>query len=101
MCGLEADMQRTQQLQSLQIGDRVRITKTRNQNLSQWIGKTATVTGINGETISVAAGDGKEKKHLTLKKGWYELIPENFLEEIENQESAVQKPKHRQRKGCL
>ncbi|WP_243458312.1 hypothetical protein [Nostoc sp. UIC 10630] len=87
--------------QQLQIGVRVCITKTRTQNLSQWVGKTATVTGINGETISVAAGDGREKKHLTLKKGWYEVIPENFLEETERSEEAVQKPKGRQCKGCL
>lgn len=46
MCGLEPDMQRTQQLQSLQIGEglrptigqRVHILKTRTQNLSQWVG---------------------------------------------------------------
>ncbi|WP_180269982.1 hypothetical protein [Nostoc linckia] len=125
MCGLEPDMQRTEQLQiddeslsgvrlsvhapspsiertqQLRLGNRIRITKTRTQNLSHWIGKTATVTGINGETISVAAGEGKEKKHLTLKKGWYELIPENFLEETEPHLEAVQKPKGRQRKGCL
>nr|MDZ8061324.1 hypothetical protein [Nostoc sp. EkiNYC01] len=83
------------------VGHRVRITKTRTQNLSQWVGHEATVTGINGETISVAAGEGREKKHLTLKKGWYEVIPENFLEETERREEAVQKPKGRQRKGCL
>jgi hypothetical protein len=87
--------------QQLQIGVRVRITKTRTQNLSQWVGHIATVTGINGETISVAAGEGREKKHLTLKKGWYEVIPENFLEETERREETVQKPKGRQRKGCL
>ncbi len=85
----------------LQIGDRIRITKTRTQNLSQWIGYEATVTGINDETISVAAGEGREKKHLTLKKGWYEVIPENFLEESQPQQEVLQKPKGRQRKGCL
>ena len=95
---LSVAIERTQQLQ---IGVRVRITKTRTQNLSQWVGKTATVTGINGETISVAAGDGREKKHLTLKKGWYEVIPENFLEETEPATTSTEKPKHRQRKGCL
>jgi hypothetical protein len=94
----KSNIERTQQLQ---IGVRVRITKTRTQNLSQWVDKTATVTGINGETISVAAGDGREKKHLTLKKGWYEVIPENFLEESQPQPEAVQKSKGRQRKGCL
>ncbi|MDZ8139002.1 MAG: hypothetical protein RM049_27480 [Nostoc sp. DedQUE04] len=95
---LSVNIERTQQLQ---IGVRVRITKTRTQNLSQWIGHEAEVTGINGETINVAAGEGREKKHLTLKKGWYEVIPENFLEETEGREEAVQKPKGRQRKGCL
>jgi hypothetical protein len=109
MCGLEPDMERTQQLQSLQIaeglrpaiGQRVRILKTRTQNLSQWIGKTATVTGINGETISVAAGEGKEKKHLTLKKGWYELIPENSSEENKEAVTPAQQPKLSKQKGCL
>lgn len=102
---LSANIERTQQLQ---IGVRVRITKTRTQNLSQWVGHIATVTGINGETISVAAGvrvasrrEGREKKHLTLKKGWYEVIPENFLEETEPATTYTEKPKHRQRKGCL
>lgn len=95
---LSVNIERTQQLQ---IGVRVRITKTRTQNLSQWIGHEAEVTGINGETINVAAGEGREKKHLILKKGWYEVIPENFLEETERREEAVQKPKGRQRKGCL
>ncbi len=42
-----------------------------------------------------------EKKHLTLKQGWYEVIPEKFLEETECHKQAVQKPKGRQRKGCL
>lgn len=83
------------------IGQRIRITKTRTQNLSQWIGKTATVTGINSETISVAAGEGKEKKHLTLKTGWYELIPENFLEENECSSFPTQQPKPSKQKGCL
>lgn len=109
MCGLEPDMQRTQQLQSLQIaeglrptiGQRIRILKTRTQNLSQWVGYEATVTGINGETISVAAGEGREKKHLTLKKGWYELIPENFLEEKQVTPCSAQQPKLSKQKGCL
>ncbi|WP_442937626.1 hypothetical protein [Nostoc sp.] len=95
---LSVNIERTQQLQ---IGDRIRITKTRTQNLSQWIGYEAEVTGINGETISVAAGKGREKKHLTLKKGWYEVIPESFLEESEPATTSTEKPKHRQRKGCL
>ena len=102
---LSVNIERTQQLQ---IGVRVRITKTRTQNLSQWIGHEAEVTGINGETINVAAGvrvasrrEGREKKHLTLKKGWYEVIPENSSEETERREEAVCLPKGRQRKGCL
>ncbi|MBN3875260.1 hypothetical protein [Nostoc sp. JL23] len=66
----------------LKVGDRISILKTRTQNLSQWIGKTAIITAINSETISVAAGDGREKKHLTLKKGWYEVAP---LELAENE----------------
>ncbi|WP_461947748.1 hypothetical protein [Nostoc sp.] len=107
MCGWEpSNIERTLQLKVGEglrpiIGDRIRILKTRNQNLSQWVGHEGKVTGINGETISVAAGEGREKKHLTLKKGWYEVIPENFLEETEPQPEAVQKPKGRQRKGCL
>ncbi|MEH1808519.1 MAG: hypothetical protein V7L28_24820 [Nostoc sp.] len=64
------------------VGDRISILKTRTQNLSQWIGKTAIITAINSETISAAAGDGREKKHLTLKKGWYEVAP---LELAENE----------------
>lgn len=39
-------------------------------------------------------------KFLEEKSG-YEKIPENFLEETEQQPEAVQKPKGRQRKGCL
>ncbi|WP_292826449.1 hypothetical protein [Nostoc sp. JL33] len=106
VCVFYPDMERTQQLRVGEglrptIGQRIRITKTRTQNLSQWIGYEATVTGINDETISVAAGEGREKKHLTLKKGWYEVIPENFLEESQPQPYFVQKPKGRQRKGCL
>ncbi|WP_414859184.1 hypothetical protein [Nostoc sp. KVJ3] len=105
---LSANIERTQQLQ---IGVRVRITKTRTQNLSQWIGHEAEVTGINGETISVAAGKGREKKHLTLKKGWYEVIPvseagartraTNFLEESKEGVGLKRSSKRRQRKGCL
>lgn len=71
------------------VGDRVRILKTRTQNLSQWIGKTALVTGINGETLSVAAGEGREKKHLTLKKGWYEIAPLELAENERTQQFKV------------
>ncbi|WP_375491155.1 hypothetical protein [uncultured Nostoc sp.] len=68
----------------LKVGDRISILKTRTKNLSQWVGKTALITAINGETISVAAGDGKKKKHLTLKKGWYEIIdtPQELVTEL-------------------
>lgn len=99
----------TQELQSVQVGEglrptigqRIRITKTRTQNLSQWIGYEATVTGINDETISVGAGEGREKKHLTLKKGWYELIPKNSSEEKEEAAQLPQQPKPSKQKGCL
>ncbi len=73
----------------LKVGDRISILKTRTQNLSEWIGKTATVTGINGETISVAAGEGREKKHLTLKKGWYEIAPLELTENERTQQFKV------------
>nr|WP_256874478.1 hypothetical protein [Nostoc sp. C057] len=73
------------------VGDRIRITRTRTQNLSQWIGKTAIITAINGETISVAAGEGKEKKHLTLKKGWYEVAPWELAKSECTQQSQVTK----------
>ncbi len=91
--------------QQLQVGQRVRITKTRTQNLSHWIGHEATVTAINNETISVAAGEGREKKHLTLKSGWYEIlskkIPENFLEESKEAVAPAQQSKPSKQKGCL
>ncbi|MHC5897446.1 hypothetical protein, partial [Nostoc sp.] len=67
MCGWEpSNIERTLQLKVGEglrpiIGDRIRILKTRNQNLSQWVGHEGKVTGINGETISVAAGEGREK----------------------------------------
>jgi hypothetical protein len=95
---LSTNIECTQQLQK---GDRIRITKTRTQNLSQWVGHEATVTGINGETISVAAGEGKQKKHLTLKPEWYEVIPENFLEESWEAAASAQQPKASKQKGCL
>lgn len=95
ICGLEP-MQCTPQ-----IGQQVRITKTRTKNLEGWIGYKATVTAINNETIGVLAGDGKEKKHLTLKHGWYEVIPENFLEENGNGSFPAQKLKPSKQKGCL
>ncbi|WP_225896480.1 ASCH domain-containing protein [Amazonocrinis nigriterrae] len=101
MCGLEPDMQRTQQLQGVQVGQRVRILKTRTKNLEGWIGREATVTGIDEKTISVAAGEGREKKHLTLKHGWYEVIPENFLEENQEAVAPTQQSKPSKQKGCL
>ncbi|MEH1828256.1 MAG: hypothetical protein V7L22_23465 [Nostoc sp.] len=73
------------------VGDRIRILKTRTQNLSQWVGKTAIITAINDETISVAAGDGREKKHLTLKKGWYELAPQELTKNECTQQSQANK----------
>jgi hypothetical protein len=35
------------------------------------------------------------------EKARYEVIPENFLEETERATISTEKPKHRQRKGCL
>ncbi|MHC5723132.1 MAG: hypothetical protein ACYT04_34945 [Nostoc sp.] len=43
---------------------------------------------------------GETLKAIEEKAG-YEIIPENFLEETKPQLEAVQKPKGRQRKGCL
>ncbi len=74
--------------QEFKAGDRIRILKTRTQNLGHWIGKTALITAINSETISVAAGDGKEKKHLILKKGWYESALAQPTTDIAPQELA-------------
>ncbi|BAY66983.1 C-5 cytosine-specific DNA methylase (plasmid) [Calothrix brevissima NIES-22] len=95
---LSANIECTHQLQ---IGQRICITKTRTQNLSHWIGHEATVTGINEETISVLAGEGREKKHLTLKQGWYEVIPKNFLEENQEAVAPAQSLKPSKQKGCL
>jgi hypothetical protein len=94
----KSNIERTQQLQ---IDDRIRILKTHTQSLSQWVGHIATVTGINSEAISVAVGEGREKKHLTLQNGWYEVILENFLEEKDKAPASVQQPKPSKQKGCL
>ena len=83
----------------LQVGDRVRITKTRTKNLSHWVGKIATITSINTNTINVEAGEAVVKKFLTLKHGWYEVISDQLPSVIKSESKfkvgrtdSIQKP---------
>ncbi|MBD2770686.1 hypothetical protein [Iningainema tapete] len=64
-----------QQAELPEKGTKVRVLKVRTRNLSQWIGKEAEITGIDGDNVYVDAGSGEVKKHLTLKPGWFEVLP--------------------------
>jgi len=59
----------------MMVGTKVKILKVRTSYLQQWVGHEAEVTGLDGDKIYVSAGDGSEKKHLTLKPDWFEILP--------------------------